>query len=348
MNQIFGQERQTKQNNNFNNGYPNNQQLKNNYYYANNNANNYSNYDYEEQSPKKRKIYNKDITKILMFFCILNIIYGLTLIGSGVWGIQLNKPKEEDKPKVTLEKVGSRVTIQISTVFPIQYASYRWNSGAETEIPTTGLTEVSTAVKVIEGNNILNIKVTDKYGNDFHYKQQYIRNTQDDVDPVISVTSDGANITITATDDKKIEYVSYKWGEEDETIIRADENLEHSDGKTITVTITARRGSNLLVINAQDADENMAKTVTYNIQAADSPTIELSYENGALQIHMKDDVGLKTLTVVLDGQEYTSEIENNPLEFTASVPVSNGQHDINITVTNINGYESNKNGSFNI
>ena len=32
MNQIFGQEKQTKQTNNFNNGYPNNQQINNNYY----------------------------------------------------------------------------------------------------------------------------------------------------------------------------------------------------------------------------------------------------------------------------------------------------------------------------
>ena len=35
MNQIFGQEKQTKQTNNFNNGYPNNQQINNNYYYGN-------------------------------------------------------------------------------------------------------------------------------------------------------------------------------------------------------------------------------------------------------------------------------------------------------------------------
>ena len=347
MNQIFGQEKQTKQTNNFNNGYPNNQQINNNYYYGNNYSNNTPVFE-EEPSPKKRKIYNSDIRKILTFFCIFTIMFGMSLIGSGVWGIQLNKPKVEDKPQVSLEKVGSRVTIHISTEFPIQYASYRWNSGAETEIPTTGLTEVSASVKVIEGNNILNINVTDKYGNVFHYKQQYIRNTQDDVDPVISVTSDGANITITATDDKKIAYLSYKWGDEEETIIRADENLDTTDGKTITVTITARRGSNLLIINAQDADENMAKPVTYKIQAADAPTIELAYENGALQIHMKDDVGLKTLKVVLDGQEYTTEIENNPLEYTASLPLSSGVHDINITVTNINGYDTNQSGSFKI
>ena len=346
MNQIFGQDRQTKQTPNYNNGYPNNQQLNNNYYYGNNN--NYTNYDYEEQSPKKRKIYNKDIAKILTFFCIFNIIYGLALIGSGVWGIQLNKPKPADIPQVTLDKVGSRVTIHISTEYPVQYASYRWNGGAETEIPTNGLTEVTTAIKVIEGNNILNITVTDIYENVYHYKRQYIRNSQDNVDPVINVTSDGANITITATDDQKIAYISYKWGDEEETIIRANGNIEETDGKILTTTITARRGANILTINAQDAEENMAKTVTYNVQAAECPTVELSYENGNLIIYTKDDVGLKTLTIVLDGSTYSQELDGNPLEYKAAIPLQSGRHEISITVTNINGYETPQSGTFEI
>ena len=351
MNQIFGQERQTKQNNNFNNGYPNNQQLNNNYYYNNNNNYNnnyYTNYDYEEQNPKKRKIYNKDISKILVFFCILNIIYGLTLIGSGVWGIQLNKPKLADTPIVTLDKVGSRVTIRIETEFPIKYASYRWNGGAETEIPTTGSTIVTTAIKVIEGNNILNITVTDTYDNIYHYKRQYIRNSQDNVDPVISVTSDGANITITATDDQKIAYISYRWGEEEETFIRATEGIEGADEKVLTTTITARRGANILTINAQDAEENMAKPVTYNVQAAECPTVELSYENGNLIIYTKDDIGLKTLTIVLDGTTYSQELDGNPLEYKAAIPLESGTHEISITVTNINGYETPQSGTFTI
>lgn len=348
MNQIFGQERQTKQNNNYNNGYPNNQQIKSNYYYGNNYSNNYSNYDYEEQSPKKRKIYNKDITKILMFFCILNIIYGLTLIGSGVWGIQLNKPKLADTPEVTLDKVGSRVTINISTTYPVKYASYRWNGGAETEIPTVGLTEVTTAIKVIEGNNILNITVTDTYDNVYHYKRQYIRNSQDNVDPVISVQTEGSDIIITATDDQKIAYISYRWGEEEETIIRANDALDDTDGKVLTTTVPVRRGANTLTINAQDAEENMAKTVTYDIRASNKPTLELTYEDGNLVIYTKDDIGLKTLTIVLDGNTYSQDLSDNPLEFKAAIPLGAGRHEISITVTNINGYETSKSGTFDI
>ena len=344
MNQIFGQDKQTKQNY-LNNGYPNNQQLNNNYYYGNN----YRSIDYEEENNKRRKIYNNNLSKIILFFCIFNIIYGLALIGSGVWGIQLNKPKEADIPYVTLDKVGSRVTIHISTEFPIQYASYTWNSGAETEIPTTGLTEVTTIIKVIEGNNILHINVKDKYDNVYHYQRQYIRNSQDNVDPVITVSTEGADITITATDDQKIAYISYRWGEEEETIIRANEELGNTDGKVLTTTIPARRGANTLVINAQDAEENMAKTYTYEIRAAEKPKLELAYENGFLIIHAKDDIGLNTLKIVLDGETvYSQEIENTPPEFDAQLPLSSGTHEISISITNLNGYETAQSGTFQI
>ena len=256
-------------------------------------------YDYEKRNVKKRKIYNADLSKVVKSFCIFIILFGLALIGSGVYGIESNKPKPTDGIVVTMDQLGSRVTITITSQYPIQSASYRWDSSEETAIETTGKLIVTAKVKIIQGNHILRINVTDKFGNVTHYQQQYLRNADDSEEPTIQVDNVSDKIQIVATDNSRIAFLTYRWNDEEDTRIEAD----NETSKVITTTIAARKGENILTVNAQDAEGNMADTYTRTIFAAEEPKISLSTDGSNLIIKVTDEEGIKKFTVILDGTE---------------------------------------------
>lgn len=351
MNQIFGEEQKKNKyfqdprnfqnkHGSLNNIYQNNQL--NNYYYANNN--NYTNYDYEKREPKKRKIYNSNLRSIIISFCVFLILFGSSLIGSGVVGVVNNRPKKEDVPIVKMDKMGNRVTVTISTEKPIQSANYSWGSSTPISIDTNGTINVKTTIKIIEGNNILRINVTDYYGNVTHYQSQFVRTSEDSVEPIITVSSDGEKINIVATDDQKMAFLTYKWGNEEEIRVEADE----SNPKSISAQVAVRAGENTLVINAEDAEGNRAEPKTYDVKAAHNPTFTLSYEDSKLIVSAKDDIGLKTIIVVVDGNTSQKDVENNKTEDTLSIPVSSGQHNVEITITNVNGFDTKQEGNIQV
>ena len=357
MNQIFG-----GNNNNNNNqvNNPNNNGIQFNPYYGadpnnfnglNNNMSNINNvenddsntYDYEKRNVKRRKIYNADLSKVIKSFCVFIILFGLALIGSGVYGIESNKPKLTDEIVVSMDQLGSRVTITITSQYPIQSASYRWDSSEETPIETTGKLIVTAKVKIIQGNHILRINVTDKYGNVTHYQQQYLRNADDSEEPTITVDNVSDKIQIVATDNSKIAFLTYRWNDEEETRIEPD----NENSKVITVTIAARRGENKLTVNAQDAEGNIADTYTRTIFAAEEPKISLSTDGNNLIIKATDEEGIKKISVTLDGvlNEYTDEVLNKT-EATVTIPLTHGQHVVDITVENTKNVKAHQAGGF--
>ena len=294
----------------------------------------------KEESINKNKGYKNSNNKIAVasavrLFAILILIFGIILIGDSVYGIVSSVPKEKDNPSVSTESIGAEAIIRIVTQKPLKQMTYRWGDGEETVVEGNGTVELEVTIDIPTGNNILNIKVTDYYGNETEYQKQYINQRTDNTKPTIEISSVGSKLNIRATDNTEMSYIAYKWNEEEETRVDIDENAQ--DKKTLETRIEVKKGQNTLTIIAVDKDGNR-ETRTETIKGANKPTFEITSEGNNLLINAKDEEGISKISITVDG--VTTDTGNTPInqkEVTARQELTSGSHTITVIVTNMSG-----------
>ena len=194
-----------------------------------------------------------------------------------------------------------------------------------------------TKIDIPNGNNILNIIVIDEDGNKSYFKKQYIYVSNDTGKPEINIETVDGKLKITATDDTKMAYISYRWNDNAETKIDAE-----TDEKEISEEIEVESGTNKLTVVAVDAEGNQAERVE-NIIGDLKPDVTLSVQNNVLNINAKDDEGISKILVDIDGN--TTDSGDKPInqkEVNATVNIEKGNHTIQVVVTNVNGLETKK------
>ena len=294
----------------------------------------------KEDNINKNKGYINPNNKITVasavrLFAILIIIFGIILIGDSVYGIISSVPKEKDNPSVSTESIGSEAIIKIVTQKPLKQMAYRWGDGEEIIIQGNGTVELETTINIPTGNNILNIKVTDYYGNVTEYQKQYINERTDNTKPTIDISNVGSKLNITATDDTEMSYISYKWNEEEETRVQIAEDAQ--DKRVLETKIEVMKGQNTLTITAIDKDGNR-QTRTETIKGANKPTFTVTSEGNSLIINAKDEEGISKISITVDG--VTTDTGDNPInekEVSARQELTAGSHTITVKVTNLSG-----------
>lgn len=294
----------------------------------------------KEESVKKNKEYKNSNNKIAVasavrLFAILIMIFGIILIGDSVYGIISSTPKETDNPQVSTESIGSEAIIRIVTQRPIKQMTYRWGDGEETVVEGNGTVELEVTISIPTGNNILNIKVTDYYGNETEYQKQYINERTDNTKPTIEISNVGSRLNVTATDDTEMSYIAYRWNEEEETRVDIDENAQ--DKKILETRIEVMKGQNTLTIIAVDKDGNR-ETRTETIKGANKPTFTVTSEGNSLLINAQDEEGISKISITVDG--VTTDTGDSPInekEVTARQELTSGSHTITVIVTNMSG-----------
>lgn len=294
----------------------------------------------KEESVKKNKEYKNSNNKIAVasavrLFAILIMIFGIILIGDSVYGIISSTPKETDNPQVSTESIGSEAIIRIVTQRPIKQMTYRWGDGEETVVEGNGTVELEVTINIPTGNNILNIKVTDYYGNETEYQKQYINERTDNTKPTIEISNVGSRLNVTATDDTEMSYIAYRWNEEEETRVDIDENAQ--DKKILETRIEVMKGQNTLTIIAVDKDGNR-ETRTETIKGANKPTFTVTSEGNSLLINAQDEEGISKISITVDG--VTTDTGDSPInekEVTARQELTSGSHTITVIVTNMSG-----------
>ena len=285
-------------------------------------------------SPNGNKANIKIITRV---FAIILIVFGLAIIGQSVMALTSSDNRPKDHPIVSTDKAGKEVTINVQTAKPIKQFEYKWNDGEETVVQGNETQFVSHTIDIPNGNNILKITVEDFYGNKTYYYKQYIYESTDVSKPTIDIAITGTKLKITASDDTKLSYLSYKWNDDEEKKIEAEENQTE-----ITEEIEVAKGQNKLTIIAVDGEENKT-TRTENIIGDTKPEVYVSTEGSNIVITAKDDEGITKISVTVDGQTTDSgESPLNQTEVSATVPVSQGTHTVSATATNVNGLKATK------
>ena len=149
-----------------------------------------------------------------MFFCIAIIIFGLSIAGFKVYQIYVENKEIENKlkPEILIEQVEDKVQIKIAHQIGIEKVEYYWDDKDIKIIKGNGSKKIEKEIELLSGENILTVKVVDIKGVETKTSNKFIYNA-DKQKPVIKLETleQEGKVKITATDETKIDYITYKW-----------------------------------------------------------------------------------------------------------------------------------------
>ena len=244
---------------------------------------------------------------------------------------QLNK-----EPEVTTQRSGNEVTIIAKCESGIRTMVYSWNDSTEKVIFGRNNTELKQTINIPTGESRLNITIINSKGKQSKFVKNYIQEAKDVTEPVIKIDSVNADIKITITDDTALDYVVYKYGDNDEVKITAN-----PDNPTlIERTIQARPGQHTLKIEAVDKAQNYA-TKEQEVKGVNKPVIEVTPDpNDPSYIIIKatDEEGLRMISYYINQQEYKTDPNTslNTKTFEWRQKVEKGQSNVTVHAYSVN------------
>lgn len=274
-----------------------------------------------------------EIEKIVRFFAIILIVFGILFIGNGSYAIYKDSKGRnvQNMPTVSISRVNDSVIITVNSINKVENLRYKWNDGEETVVSVEDTFVEESALLPIE-NSTLIVTVEEENGRIIRYTKQFIIESMDITQPTIQVTEEDTkgNIRITATDETSISYIIYKVNDEDE--IRIDRS--ELENKTINYVLRLQKGNNQVKITAVDEAGNI-ETIEKKIIVTGSTTIESKIENGQIMIDIKDPDGIKDIGINLNGVVYEAKNVNQKSVRIPLKPVE-GVNTLKVTVTNVN------------
>ena len=278
-----------------------------------------------------------EIKGIVRFFAFVILIFGLTLIGEGSYAIY--KEAEENDPTtmpiLTIGRLNDTAVIYVEHTVKISTITYSWNNGEETVLPEGGLTAQET-ILLPNQNSVLNITVEDMNGKRGNYQKQYNIEGMDITKPVIDVEVEDGNkkMTITATDDTEIAYLSYQWENEEPVIIEPTEEGQFK----ITEELDLTPGTRKINIIAEDINGNIEKIEKEIVATTSEPTMQLIQNASQIIIEASDEDGLAEIKLNLNGKQYVNKLNGEKNIQLGPVALQEGNNTILVEVTNVSGY----------
>lgn len=306
--------------------------------------NNNSKRNFNNKEPKTKKVKSKetsDISKIIKLFAILILIFGVALSGNGAYAIIQNiKTSQSTRiPIVEVLKTGNTAKVTIKCETGLRTISYAWNDSNPTIVQARGNTIMEQSISIPTGENKLNISVINSSGKTSKYVKTLKQDPKDVTEPTIEFEPDDKNtLQIIVTDDKAIDYITYKYGDDDEVTIRAT-----SEGQTtIKATINVVAEERVLKVEAVDKEQNVATRdqKIKGVSVDSKPTAELTLdpEDSAYAIlKVQDEYGIRMVDWFVNDQEYKTDpntsLNQNTFEY--RFKIDEGETKITLRVYNI-------------
>ena len=173
--------------------------------------------------------------KIVRVFAIFLVIFAIGLLASGAHGIYKNKETKKasaTKPTyatITAEQTEGKVVVSVKHDKAIEEMYYSWNTSAERSFKGEGSKELEKEIDIPAGTNTLHIKIVDINGVETSFEKEFTAEEGLDIlNPVISlkvVDGEGEDklkkLKITATDETKIDFITYRWNNDEEVKVEA-------------------------------------------------------------------------------------------------------------------------------
>lgn len=275
-----------------------------------------------------------EMKPIIRFFAIVIIVVAIILSCIGGYNLYNSRKQNANyaKPALSIEKNGSAVNLNIKGEIGINKVEYYWNDGNATVLKANGKKDVNVEVEIPQGNNKLNITVIDIQGNKTSFNKIEIDFTavDDTVKPKISIVNSVGKLSITATDETELDYLTYQWEGEDEVKIEATDD----NNQSISQEINVQEGTKKLTITAVDKTGNK-ETLTKNVVGSNGPQIKVTVKDNNFIVKVIAEYGITKINYTLnDKTAIVDNIPNNAKEFEFYVQLEEG-----VNYLKINAYE---------
>lgn len=251
-----------------------------------------------------------DTKKIVLFFAVSIIIFGLILLGEGIYSIyktnsikkireNTNNNVEENIPTIQFAKTAdNKIIINIKSEIAINHIIYNWNNETSQTIDESGKTDIEEVIDMPSGENTLNISVIDVNGKETKKQETY--NVEQDR-PTIELSVVGNDIKITVKSSVEISYVSYKWNSDPEK----KENMATFEDKTkYEKTLEIPTGQNTLKIVAVDINQKTTEK-SQEIKGIVKPEKPKTVIKGEyMEFTAQADENIQTVEFIFNGASY--------------------------------------------
>lgn len=259
------------------------------------------NYKSNNKNKSNNRNNSNDTKKIIIFFSIFILIFAVAIIGVYGYKIYSNSNKEEtviEKPQLSLEETEDAVTIIAKADAGISKIIYTWNDDEPVEVDMNGRTSHEEQMDIPVGQNKLNVKVIDAINQEIETTKEFTKISTEK--PAIATEiGEDAKLTITATDETAIKYITYKWNDEESTKVDAQTETD----TLIEVKIDVKRGKNTLEVVAVDSDGNEEK-ISKIFNGVNKPIIKVTKKGNELHMKISHDMGFEKVEFSINGQIY--------------------------------------------
>lgn len=179
-----------------------------------------------------------------------------------------------------------------------------------------------------DDNNYIYSPIIDEYEDPLTPVQD---DGEDKTNPKIEFSNPTNNhVTVIVTDETELEYMTYRWNEEEEKkIFPSQENM-----KKITEEIEVLRGQNKLTVLAVDKAGNQYQSVkTY--EGITKPYVNIVQDGNDLVIRVKDEEELDYVYYVLNGKEFKLKIQGGQKEIEYRQAMDEGENRISLQAFNV-------------
>lgn len=291
----------------------------------------------KKKQKKQRSGGTIEIQGIVRFFAIVIMIFGLALAGEGSYAIyqEAEDKNPSNAPSVTISRLNDTAILYVEHTVEISKIIYSWDNGEETVLPQGGLT-AQEEILLPNQNSTLNITIEDMKGKSVQYQKTYYLEGMDITKPVINVdTANGNNkMTIIATDETEIAYMSYQWEDEEEVIVEAT-----TEGQTqIKQEVDLTPGTKKITIIAEDTNGNIEQIEKEIVTTTSEPKMQLIQNGQEIVIEASDEDGITEIKLNLNGKQYVNPVDNLKYIKIGPALLQEGNNTILVEVTNVNGY----------
>lgn len=291
-----------------------------------------------ENKKSRNKVSNHqpiEIGKILKFFAIVMLLFGISMIGTGTYAIyknQLQIIEENLEPTISIENKTERtVLLKVMHQKVISKVEYSWNNSQSIVLNGNNGKYLEKEIVVPAGKNTLHVLVQDENGKEITYDKYY------NIESNINLEVAGSKIKISYEGDTRVSYMTYRWDEGEETTITINDTK-------IDTEIDVMRGLHELTVVVVDENNN-TDIKTQKINGVSKPKVNLdcNYEITHFIIKASDEEQLVKVEFKLnqdDNQTYVLNLQDmnmKELEYTLPMELQPGDNVLEVTVYNSNG-----------
>ena len=282
-----------------------------------------------EMSKGKKTSKKIGINPIIIFFCIILLIFGCSMVAVGVSSMQKNNSTNisnenntGNKPKIEIVQGTSALNVAVSSEDGIDKIIYKWNNEEQTQINGNNDTSMSMEIKIPVGINILTISVTDKNGGNKTFQKEYVG--VEEYTPNVVLAQENNTLKVSCTSESIIKNISYHFDQEEEKI----EEINDKNGEISVKVIEGKHTLNVKVVDINNRKYEDEKDIYIPIVSA-----KASEDRKKFIIKAEDARGISKIKITVNGE--TIEREGNGTAYTEEFELKNGEDRIIVSVTNV-------------